>query len=334
MSAAAAPLAPTDLVERLRQPQSARGLLDVLFDFLLDQPIGDLLEEARIFSAIERALDAPWVAQVISQRVEPTILRVLARAQERPEERVGHWLDAESEAALRHLAQTPRPLPPQQVRRFLGHQQVRTMLQQFVEDTLARFISTFKPGGEGGGLAGAVGRGAFGFASRLGGGIVSGVGEQIEAQLKRAASTFVQTSMPALIEHIVGQLTHRQAAERQAQIQVSLLEQLLQSPIAPAAQWSAEKLDFDALRAHLPRLIAHNLQREALRADLRAEIQAQLDVLRAQPVRSLLEESHWAAIHADLQHFGPPLLARFAQSAGFLQWLAQPPTDEAAEPTV
>jgi hypothetical protein len=311
------------LLARLADPADAGDLVDVIVDFVIDRPVSAYVDADRVLAAIDRALDARLTAKAIAEHVEPMIAREQARLMARPDEKVADWLTPEAKAELARLAALPVRVDEQVVRNFAEQPQVRDMLRSFVEDTLSRFISAFKPGGAGGGVAGAVGRSAFGFASKVSGGLMGGLGEQVEAQLKKAATGFVQTSMPAMVERMISQITAPETAKRMAQTQSMAFEGALKLPVSRIARiWA--KVDTHDLMLTLPGLIAHNLARPEIRAGIRAEVAAMLAVVGAEPVRALLaDEAQVAAIKADARAIGLPLLAEGTLHGPILAWLAR-----------
>lgn len=322
-SAAATPTQYAGLLARLADPADAGALVDVVVDFALDRPVSAYVEADRVLAAIDRVLDERLTAKAIAEHVEPFVAREQARLMTRPEETVADWLNEAAQAALAELAAQPIKVDEKVVRRFADQQQVRDMLRSFVEDTLSRFISAFKPGGAGGGVAGSVGRGLFGAASKMSGGLMGGLGEQIEAQLKKAATGFVQTSMPAMIERMITQLSAPETARRMVKTQTMAFEGALKTPVSRIAKvWA--KVDTHAVMLTVPGLIAHNLARPEIRAGIRAEVAAMLAVAGAEPVRALLaDEAQVAAIKADARAIGLPMLAEGTLHGPILAWLAK-----------
>jgi hypothetical protein len=311
------------LLARLAAPEDAGELIDLIVDFVIDRPVSAYVDADRVLAAIDRALDERITAKAIAEHLEPFIAREQARLMARPDEQVAHWLTAEAQAELAKLAAQPIKVDEKVVRRFADQPQVRDMLRSFVEDTLSRFISAFKPGGAGGGVAGAVGRGAFGFASKVSGGLMGGLGEQVEAQLKKAATGFVQTSLPGMIERMVTQLAAPETARRMVKTQGMALDGALKTPVSRIARMWA-KVDTHGLMAAMPGLIAHNLARPEIRAGILSEVGALLAVVGAQPVRTLLaDEGQVLGIKADARAIGIPLFAEGVANGPILAWLAR-----------
>lgn len=309
------------LLARLADPADAGDLCDRAVDFALARPVSAYVDAERLLAALDRVLDVRFTARAIAEHVEPALKREQARLMARTEEQVADWLTAEAQAELRRLAAQPIEVDEKVVRRFVEQDQVRAMLRSFVEDTLERFISAFKPGGSGGGVAGAVGRSAFGFASKVSGGLMGGLADQLEGQLKKAATGFVQTSMPAMVERMIGQLTAPETAQRMGRTQTLAFDGAMKTPVSKVARiWA--RIDLHGLLQTVPGLIAHNLARPEIRAGIREEVAAMLAVIGAEPVRALfVDAAHVEALKADVRALGLPMLAEAAVDGPLIEWL-------------
>ncbi len=98
-------------------------------------------------------------------------------------------------------------------------------MRSVIEDTLDRFVKTLKSSGEsGGGVAGAVGRGAFGFAKGVRKSVLGGIGQQIEAQLQRAIGGFLDGSMSFVLERLAARLASEETARRVSRVKLKAFD--------------------------------------------------------------------------------------------------------------
>ncbi|MBU0550819.1 hypothetical protein KKF91_14565 [Myxococcota bacterium] len=286
----------------LQDPLKAERLLDALFDFLLDQPLADLIGGAPLQAYVEPAQ--------LAALLEAHLPRALARAKARAEARGGSLGDLLPEDLQRQLlawAGEPVRFNQEILQAIIRQESTRHLLKSVVQASLERFVDAFK------GMTPASVEGATrlmgGFAKRAGGGLLGGLTGQIEAQLRRAITHFVGGSLTLLLDQLILILSAEQSARLLGDSRRQAVEALLKTPQAEALA-RLEALDPRQLSAALTALLGLHLGRVETRADVEAELAAFLEVEGAKPLRGFINE---AAARATLRAVGPPLLAAFAR---------------------
>jgi len=311
----------TDLKTRLGTPADAGAFLGLAFDFALAQPVSTYVLADRILAHLDHALSEPRLVEWTERHLRPFLERERARAKERGD-RVRDWMTAELQAELRALAAKPVELDPKMVERLVRQDSVRHMLRSVVQETLDRFVDTLRPGGQGGGLLGSVGRSAFGFASRASKGILGNISSQIESQLKSAVTGFVQSSMNMMLDRVVHIIRSPEMRRQLSRSGVALYDEVVKSKTTDIWEFVMARVDLDDLLEAIPGQLAHNLERPAIRDGLLAEVAAFLDVEGERPVSTLLAPESVASLRADVIDIGTPLLGALAQTPAFAAWEA------------
>lgn len=310
------------LIAALTDAAGSRALAEVLADFLLAQPMGRLIRAERVLDQLDRVLDERLMERATGAHLRPAIDREIARAKARGDV-VGDWLTAEAKAELRSLAGRPIRIDRRMVERVVKQDEVKELIRQVVKDTLERFLTTVKTGGDdGGGAVGSLGRKAFGFANRASAGVLGSLGSALEGRLTSAMNTFVAHNLDGVLDKVVAVITSPETARQVSRGAMKTFDRAMDFPGRRVAE-EAEKLPWDDLLEAVPGLIAHNLGREALRAGIRAEVDAALAVEGERPVRSLwADEAAVAAARADIVEVLTPLVADFGASEAYGAWLA------------
>jgi len=322
----------TDLKTRLSTPADAGALLGLAFDFALSQTVSTYVLPDRLLSHLDAALSEPRLVEWTERHLAPFLERERARAKERAD-RVRDWLTAELQTELRSLAAKPIDLDPKMVERLVRQDSVRHMLRSVVQETLDRFVDTLRPGGQGGGLLGSVGRSAFGFASRAGKSLLGNISGQIESQLKSAVTGFVQSSMSMMLDRVVHIIRSQEMQRQLSRSSVALFDEVMKSKTTDIWEFTMARVDLNDLLEAIPGQLAHNLSRPAIRDALLAEVSAYLEIEGDRPVSDLLAPESIALLRADVIRMGAPLLGALAQTPGFAAWesgdvsAAEPPAD-------
>lgn len=309
------------LLAALADETKTETLVGLGFDFVIDQPVSTYLEPTRILAHLDHALTVELTEQAIRRHLRPFLDRETARAQARGD-RVGDWLTPEARATLRELVGRPVKLERRFLEGLVKQEAVTHLVRSVVEETLDRFLQTLKPGGTGGGVFGAMGRGAVGLASGLGKGLLGGIGAQVEGQLKAAAGTFIAGSMNVLLDRVVHLLAAPDTGVKLGRMNQAGFDAALEQKTGHVAE-RGMKLPVDELLAVVPGLLAHNLARPEIRAGLLEELGAFLEVEGARTLRDVLAEARDVdAWRAEVVSVGAPLLRAFVQSEGFKAWIA------------
>lgn len=309
------------LLAALANQSKSEALVGLAFDFAVSQPVSTFVEPAQVLAHVERALDESLTEAALRQHVRPLLDRELARARARGD-RVGDWLTAEALAELRSLAARPVVLKRSFLEGLVKQEAVAHLVRSVVEETLDRFLQTLKPGGSGGGVLGAMGRGAVGLASGFGKGILGGLGAQMEAQLKSAASAFIAGSMNVVMDRVVTILASPETGARLGRMNMSGFDEALKQKTSKVME-QVMKLPIDDLLDVVPGLLAHNLARPEIRAGILEELEAFLAIEGARTLKEILEASKGLEVwRAEVLSRGTPLLQNFATTEEFRGWLA------------
>ena len=311
------------LSERLQDSTQAEALTRLGVDYLFQQPLSALINIDHAMDGLNQAMDETWTETWLTTHIRSLIQREVDAA-ERREDTIGDWLSAELQAELRAMAIKPVKLDRGFLERAAEQDAMRHMLQRIIEETLDRFVSTVKPGGRGGGLIGSVGRGAFGFASRAGRGILGQIGEQLEQQLRNAASLFVQSSTSVMIQRVVELMTHPETQRHLATSRLAAYEGLLKWPTREIWRYLDEHPSTDEIMSALPAQIAYVLGKVETRARVREEMSAYLAVEGRRALNDILSGPEYVEqLKANLTTQLSPLLTQFAASDGFKAWLGE-----------
>jgi hypothetical protein len=309
------------LLAALADDTKTESLVGLAFDFTLEQPVQTFIEPELLLAHVDRALTEALTEAAIARHVRPFLEREQARAEARGD-RVGDWLPAQAKETLRGLAGRPVRLERAFLEGLVEQEAVKHLVRSVVEETLDRFLQTLKPGGSGGGVLGAMGRGAVGFASGLGKGLLGGLGAQMEQQLKAAASAFIAGSMNVVMERVVTLLASPDTGVKLGRMNQTGFDEALKQKTGRV--WAqAMKLPVDALLGVVPSIITHNLSRPEIRAGILDEVRAFIEVEGARTLREILAEA--GAVDAWREETiakAAPLLRTFAASEPFRAWVA------------
>jgi hypothetical protein len=313
------PRAIQKLRKGLEDPAGAGDLVGRAYDFVLQQPVNRFVEGDRLLASLERVLDERLVEPYVQTHVRAFLQREWERSKERADV-VGDWLTAEAKAELRSLAARPVDFDKRFLDRLVQDDSTRHMLRSIVQETLDRFVSGFKStlssvGELGGGRLG-------GFAGRASKGLLGTVLGQVEANLQRAVTAFVNGSMNVMLERLVAILSSPDTGRQLARTKLAVFDQLMKLPTAKVNAGLHKGSTLDDVLEAVPGVISHNLERETVRAGVLEELEAWLSTEGEKTVGELLDgDEHAAAVRQDVVELGGPLLADFAKSDLYLEWL-------------
>ncbi len=315
------PRALTHLYQAFADAEASGALVGLLFDFAVDQPVARYVAPDDVLAHVERALQPAVVERFVRDHLRPWFDRERTRAHARGDV-VRDWLTPEAIAELRSLAARPVKLNRAFLEGLVKQDAVRHMLRGIVEETLDRFVTMLKPGGSGGGIVGAMGRGAFGLAGSLGKGVLGGISGQIESQLRGAIGGFLDGSMSFLLDRLVALASSPDTAARLGRMNLTGLEEALKMKTGKVAD-AVHQAPLDDLLGTLPEVLAHNIARPEIRDGLVDEVRAWLDVEGARTVRQLLDEAGATqAWRARIVAVGAPLLGEASATDAFREWFA------------
>ncbi|MEE2788169.1 MAG: hypothetical protein VX589_12575 [Myxococcota bacterium] len=311
------------LSTRLQDPLQAHALTMLGLEYIFEQPLSALIDIDDVLESLDQAMDESWTEAWLKTHLRTMIARESSSAQARGDT-MADWIAAELQAELRAMAMRPVRFDRDFLEHAVQQDAVRHMLQRIIEETLDRFVNTVKPGGRGGGLLGSVGRGAFGFASRAGRGILGQIGEQLEQQLRGAASLFVKSSTSVMLHRVVELMTHPETERHLGTSRLAAYEGFLAMSTHRLWHHIDESASTDDIISALPAQIAFILGKPEFRARIREEMSAYLTVEGARSLNALLgNPSHVAQIKTNLAANISPLIVGFAASDGFKAWLSE-----------
>lgn len=329
MSIPPTPLPPA--VAALMTPAAQEALITLGFEFVITQPLTSWVKPRELVQQATSLFEPEHAGELINEHLP----RALERLQERADalgETIKDWLTAEADMELRSASMRPIQLSPVKLHAWVHHELTAHVMRQLVQEILEQFIQTAKPGGQGGGLVGMASRGALGFASKLAsrasqgvggamGGVLQGMGDQVEAHLKSLVSDFIQSSMQGLLERLAVILSTPEAALKLGAARLELYEELLRQPLGALVR-QTEGVELGEWAKLVPELIAFNLNREAVQEAFVTEAELMLEEHGARPLRSFLgSDEQVEQLRAEVTRTLTPQLSRFIESEGFLTWV-------------
>lgn len=306
-----------------------RSLLDLSFDHLCTLPLRDFIDPDALVASLDQSA-TPERASYWQQRVFiPLRTRVLARAQA-SEIPLSAWFPPDIAASLAELLGEPAPLPRKAVDELVGSERVRDAVRTMLNDALTSFIARANAVVEGdasapkGALRGALGWGAKA-AAGFGKSMLGGIGDEIQKQLQGRVRDFVDSSVSSIQDRIAERLTSEDTARALGKRRRTFFEATLRKTESEVTR-GARKAPFDKIDPWVPRLIAHNLGREALRKAMREEVRAVLDELSTESIGEVLDHSGLreparAAFH---RHLGP-FVQSLTETEAFAKWQTSTP---------
>lgn len=318
------------LTARLAEPDAAVALSRLAVEHVFGQPVSTFINPERVDFWLDHAFDEGALADAIEQHARGFVEREKVRAAERGD-RVRDWVSAEAQAELRALAARPVDLDRPTIERLVDQDAVRSILRAVVRETLDRFVETVRPGGAGGGLFGAVGRGALGFASRASRGVLGNLGGQIEDLLRGAVITFVNGSMGLMVERFIDILMQPETRRQLGRMRLSMYDRAMKTDTFTLWKAAAGDAALNDMLETLPGLVAHNLDRPEVRAVIRAELIGWLEVEGERTLGDFLPAEHREALRDEVAALAAPMVTGFVASSGFAAWAAGASTSPATE---
>jgi hypothetical protein len=312
------------MIKVLDQAEARQDLIAIAFDHAIELPINQWIKPEDWISQLEKYVD-PSLFGTILQKELPIILEGWKKRAEGQRQTVKDFLNAEVQAELRFWAGSPLHLSSRQIQAWVNHPLTEHILTQLIKDTLERFISTIKPGGQGGGMIGSLGRTAFSLASTITSkttkGLFSGLGDQFEDQFKELTTSFIQGSMHSVIQRLALLLSAPEVATSLGESRLELYENLLKKPISQLLA-QAQDIDMALWAEMIPDLIQQQLNRDFVRQGILEEAQRLLDIYGDQPIKSYLgaQDKIEALKQRMLAQFEPQV-SSFVKQPAFEEWL-------------
>lgn len=291
-------------------------LLDAGFDFACERRLDELVDVERLLVLIDAATTAPRLARWMERLVAPMRERLLkrARASSLP---LGVWLPEPVRDGLAAWLERPAPIPRALVDKVMADEHVRESARAMLHETMANFVrKTTAPGGRG--L-----RGVIGFGARAAGGLLGGLGDELQRHLEDRVRDFVDGGVAHIQQRVAHKLTSQETARLLGQRRRRIFLDLLKQPESEAARL-ADHAPWPMLDAMLPAVVTHNLARAEVREALRDELAAAVRELSTQTLGELLDEHDLREpLRHDLHQRGLPLARAFLASPHYAR-LASP----------
>lgn len=296
-------------------------LASISFDFLCQRRVTDFVSVDQIIEAIDLGSEPGQVQKFQKRFVIPQRERLVALAK-KSTVKAGAWLPAAARDEFLAMLGQPAPLPKKWVEEAVASERVRDEVKAMLQDTLTGFIAKATAGlGEATppAVGGAIGRLAKNFAATSKG-LLGGLGDTIQKQLQERVRDFVDGSVSAIQRRIAEKLTSDETSAQMGKRRRETFLKALEWDEAQIARWVEEQPNatFDRL---LPAIVQHNAARAELRAAVKGEVEVILRDLERQTLGELLDElglRAWA--RQGTLAAGLPLLRAFTGGEAFASW--------------
>lgn len=265
--------------------------LRLSFEEVCNTPVEAFIDAEGFLDLVTTLSEPARVQRWHGRLWSPLRTRLLTRAST-SEVKLGAWLPPTVTAWLREQAPHPVRVPRKWVEEAVGSEKVREATKQTLIDALTSFVqkattvvSERAPGGGGGGLFGAI-RSSAKAATSVIGGLTEGFQQQLLERVKDQADGLVALVQQRVVDRVSSEETAKNIGRRRAAILEKLLDTTEKKAVA-----NAMRVPWADLDQGLPLVVAHNLQRDALRAVIREEFAAVLDALKGETLGSLLTDA-------------------------------------------
>jgi hypothetical protein len=291
------------------------SLLDAFFEFLCERRVGELLVAARLLDQAVAVGNEERLGRLLGRLWAPARRRLLERART-SSRRLEAWLPEPARQALAGLLAVPAPIPASLVDELVASAAVRQTVRQMLEETVANLVSrafAVTPGGR------SV-RGVLGWGARAAGGLLGGLGDELEARLQERLREVLDHGVAMVLLRLAERLKSPETAALLGRRRRALFVWLCQGTEADAGRY-LELLPHSMLDALVPVAVAHNLGRDEVRRAVAEEIQAALEELGREPLGALLRElGLYEQARQGMQAQGRELLAAFLRSPQLARW--------------
>ena len=295
-----------DLIRALATAEAAGSLVGHVFDYAVEQPVERFTRRDRVFEQVEGAL----TEHVLSTAIETVARGFVERERKRAKQRGDKWRDWLPCDAVEQLTElTGRPVVIDEPLLLAAIEQpaIRAGVRAMVKDTLDAFVKSVTTGG----LLGSSGRKR---------GLLGGLGGQIQKQLGRGVSLFVDGSLNVILKRLIARLGQPETQEQLGRLIQSSFVRELETPTKRF--WGIAKgLPVDEVLDLVPGIVMHNIDREALKEIISEEVGLALDAVGTQSVRELLaDDEQLSAWRADVSELLVPFVVEVAASGKLEGW--------------
>lgn len=300
-----------DLIAALNDAESAGSFVGSVFDYAVAQPVDRFADPSRALAHVERAL----TERIVSTAIETVARGFVERERERAKERGdkwGDWLPDDAKEQLTELAGQPVVIDERVLLAAIEQPAVRAGVRAMVKDTLDAFVKSVTKGG----LIG---------PSRRKKGLFSGLGDQLQKQLGRGVSRFIDTSLNVILKRVIVRLGQPSTQEQLGRLVQSTFVRELDAPTRRF--WGvATSLPIDEVLDLVPEIVTHNLKREPLQRIIQDEVDRAIEDIGKSSVAELLgDEDDLASLRTDVIELITPLVQEFAVEGHFDRWLGNLP---------
>jgi hypothetical protein len=308
------------LINALTNEDATEALVIHVFQWIIEQPLSMWLKPEAQLQRLQRWFDVEQAGKLFDTYAPQFLSRLQDRMQH-SQDSLRDWVIPELDAEFRATFMRPVQFSQKQLHAWLYHDVTEHVMRDLVKEILERFIQSAKPGGQGGGLLGMASRGALGWASRASKGVLNGIGDQLEQQLKGLVAGFIQSSMQSLLERLGLIISTPEVAMKLGKARLNAYESLLHTSFADL--WAeGQNIDWQSYLQLIPELIDYHLNREAVQQALIEEFNYIIEQEGDQPIRTFLgsDETIQKLQTEVCSQFISPIIA-FAQSQAFQQWI-------------
>jgi hypothetical protein len=307
------------IIKVLANRNAQEDLIGIAFDFCIDQPISSWIKPEDLIKNIEKYFDPTAFGSILQKEI-PTMIENWKQKAQSQGQSLKDFLTAEIQAELRFWAGSPLHLSSRQIQSWVNHPLTEQILSQLIRDSLERFVSTIKPGGQGGGLVGSLGRTALSFASKTTKGLFSGLSDQFEDQFKDLIGQFIQSSMHSILQRLALLLSAADVAQTLGESRLELYEGLLKKPLKDLLE-QAQGYSTEVWSEMIPDLIFFQLNRDFVRNGLIEESNRLLGIYGQDPMRKYLgSDEKIQALRTESIGQIQPKIDAFVQTQAFLDW--------------
>ncbi len=303
------------------------ALIDHAFDHLCEQPLNAWVDASQVLPALDASMTAERIQEYNTRLGIPLRTRLIARAKQSTLA-LRVWLPQNVIDLLDKQAATPVRIPRKFIDEAVASEQVREGVRQMMSETLESFVSKAtgaeSSGGSGSSSGGGGLRGVLSFGARaavgVGKGLLGGMGEELQKQLRERAKDFVDVSMSAVQKRLAERLASEETAIALGKRKQKTYQKMLTTTEAEQAKWT-ERMPWSKIDEQLPSVVTHNLARAELRTVIEEETRAVLDTLGHDSIGTLLDRAGVKQLTRDWAHkHGVVWMQSFLQSEHWQQW--------------
>jgi hypothetical protein len=315
-----------------------RDGIALVANFLLDQPVQDVIDLFVVRDIVMRALTAENLARIATHHLKPGWQRYSQHASG-SEHRIGELVPDDARPKIERLITKTKPPKLRWVRRAVDPALVRKLFAPVFADVLATFVRRLPiPGVSGAETSpGEASRESRGFAERLTRGVqrrteklveasrqaMGGLGAELERRLQTAARDFGQSAMELFAEALQDRVKSREGRQLLQQISEQAVRRILETSLGEV-QKDADALPINEILDLVPEIVAHAAPHGFVQRVVDKELSAFLSVEGERTLRELLTElGILDEARRTFETRADALARKLLVSGGFADWLAR-----------